>query len=124
MMHGIVHSAWFKFSLMLVGVLVLEVSVSGCAGSLDLERLGDNAKPEAVPYRWFIDTTHQDRLGNLQNWPLLEPCWLTIDSFDFDLKNNDAERASRSARARLEAIDDEHDKIGLFWQGEVKNGIS
>ena len=61
-------------------------------------------------------------MGNLEDWPVIEPCWLTIDSLDFDLKNNDAKGEFRSASARLEAINDEHDKIGLFQQGEY--GIS
>ena len=44
---GIGHRAQFKCALALVGVLVLEVSTSGCAGSPHLERLRDRAKPEA-----------------------------------------------------------------------------
>ena len=50
MMNVIALSGWLNCSLVLVGVLVLGVSASGCTGSSDPESLGDKANPEEILY--------------------------------------------------------------------------
>ena len=72
-------------------------------------------------YRWFIDQTGQVLSGNLQDLPFLEPCWLTIDSFNFDLKNEDGEQAFRSACARLEDIHEKYQGIWQFREWSLEN---
>ena len=121
MIFGIAHKVWFKRTLLLGGALILGVSASGCAGSPDLERVRGNTQPEAVLYKWFINQTGQVLLGHLQDWPLLEPCWLTIDSFDFDLKNDDGEEALRAACARLEDINRKYEDIRRFREWSLEN---
>ena len=121
MIFGTAYKVWFKRTLVLVGALILGLSASGCTGSPNLERIRGSTEPEAVLYRWFIDQTGQVLSGNFQDWPLLEPCWLTIDSFDFDLKNDDGEEALRSACARLEDIHGKYGDIQRFREWSLEN---
>lgn len=115
------HRDILKWVLESTGALVLGMLVCGCVNSPELQRLSHSAEPEGVLWRWFNHETSRVLSGGLEEWPRMEPCWLTIDSPSFELKDNHAEEAFRSACGRLEAIDQKYDEIKLFRQWNETN---
>ena len=101
--------------------LALGVYASGCANSPDLDRIRDYSEPEAVLYKWLVDQTGRVLVGDLEEWPLLKPCWLTIDSLAFDLENEKAEEALRVACARLQDIDQKYEGMRRFREWSLES---
>ena len=91
----------------------LVIAISGCMNSPDFERLRDTTKSETILWKWFNEQTSVVLLDDLGGWPSIEPCQLTIDSFDFQLNEDDSEVAFRSACARWEAIANKYPEVWL-----------
>ena len=112
-----------KLILAFIGVWGLGISALGCMNSPDFERLRNSTQPEAVLYRWFSDATAEVMSGNLRDWPSMEPCWFTIDSSGFDLDNDEAEEAFRSACAKLRAIAQKYKDIRQFREWSLESPL-
>ena len=95
--------------------------VFGCVNTPELQRLRYGADSEGVLWRWFNQETSRVLSGDLDDWPLMEPCWLTIDNVSFDLKDDHAEEAFRLACELLKDVDQKYDKIKLFRQWDETN---
>ena len=110
-----------KLVLAFTGALALGMLLCGCVNSPELQRLSHSAEPEGILWRWFNQETSRVLSGDLEDWSLMEPCWLTIDSSSFELKDTHDEKAFRSACERLEAVDQKYDEIELFRQWNETN---
>ena len=91
----------------------------GCANTPNFERINDDSNPEAILWSWLSHEIWQVSVGFLEHWPV-EACW-EVEGLSFELNDEDAEEAFRTACSRLDAIYEKYGDIEEFWRWSNEN---
>ena len=105
-----ISNAFLISNLLLIGLL------ASCGRTPDFERLRDTMKPESFAFGWFVDHALDLAKGDLSERFSIYPCFI-FESPSFDLSDQDAEEAFRSACEQMEAVAEKHG-IGGYSEWE------
>lgn len=108
-------------ALLVSSVLLVFGLIASCGKAPDFERVRDTTNPVSWAYGWFVDEALDLATGDLSESIVLGqfPCFKFTDP-TFDLDDQDAEEAFRSACQRLDNAVDKHVGLSREWQ-ELSN---